>query len=375
MEKESYCGQQRLAIRVPLVRLYQEVETFQQRAIQDTLWTVERMEKERNEYRGALAWMKNVSTELDPDTYRQLEKFRKVQGHVKTSKARFDKLKLDVLQKVDLLAASRCTMFSYALILYQDTLVTFWDKTSKTMSHVNNGFKGYQYYEFNYIKDLAGHGKEEAEEEEKKKKVKPDAASFPAEGKVEEEKKDNHFFFNETEFKDEKENSGVTGGTSEQAGSLSNLLDLNNPQDDKLVDLTGDLPDDDDDVLLKIDSELADLQPGESDLLGRGARGQEDFFKEEGREESEVLLNQLLDTSNEAPGGFTAEWEAAFKQEETLLGELSKDQEERRSSLTNQSFLPSNLFTLGQLTAGGGGGGGASSVQQLGKAPAEEKSE
>ena len=91
----SYCGQQRLAIRVPLVRLYQvniafiktsrqwfaeqgsyysddndpqwlqpevqEVETFQQRAIQDTLWTVERMEKERNEYRGALAWMKNVS--------------------------------------------------------------------------------------------------------------------------------------------------------------------------------------------------------------------------------------------------------------------------------------------------------------------------
>ena len=47
-----------------------------------------RMEKERNEYRGALAWMKDVSTELDPDTYRQLEKFRKVQGHVKTSKAR-----------------------------------------------------------------------------------------------------------------------------------------------------------------------------------------------------------------------------------------------------------------------------------------------
>ena len=93
----SYCGQQRLAIRVPLVRLYQvyvyfietsrqwfaergsyysdnndkqllqEVETFQQRAIQDTLWTVERMEKERNEYRGALAWMKNVSPELEPD--------------------------------------------------------------------------------------------------------------------------------------------------------------------------------------------------------------------------------------------------------------------------------------------------------------------
>ncbi len=36
----------------------------------------------RTEYRGALLWMKNVSTELDPDTFRQLEKFRKVQVSV-----------------------------------------------------------------------------------------------------------------------------------------------------------------------------------------------------------------------------------------------------------------------------------------------------
>ncbi len=42
-----------------------------------------------------------------------------MQGHVKQSKARFDKLKLDCLQKVDLLAASRCNMFSHALIMYQ----------------------------------------------------------------------------------------------------------------------------------------------------------------------------------------------------------------------------------------------------------------
>ena len=41
------------------------------------------MEKVRTEYRGALMWMKNVSTELDPDTYKQLEKFRKVQGYLK----------------------------------------------------------------------------------------------------------------------------------------------------------------------------------------------------------------------------------------------------------------------------------------------------
>ena len=38
-------------------------------------------------------------------------------------------------------ALFRCNMFSHALIMYQNTLVTFWDKTSKTMNHVNNGFK------------------------------------------------------------------------------------------------------------------------------------------------------------------------------------------------------------------------------------------
>ena len=69
----------RLALRVPLVRLYQEVETFRYRAISDTLMTINRMEGARTEYRGALLWMKDVSEQLDPDTYKQLEKFRKVE--------------------------------------------------------------------------------------------------------------------------------------------------------------------------------------------------------------------------------------------------------------------------------------------------------
>lgn len=36
------------------------------------------MEQSRTEYRGALLWMKDVSQELDPDTHKQMEKFRKV---------------------------------------------------------------------------------------------------------------------------------------------------------------------------------------------------------------------------------------------------------------------------------------------------------
>jgi len=68
----------RLQLRAPLVRLYQEVEVFRHRAISDTAVTVERMEAARTEYRGALMWMKDVSEVLDPDTSKQLQKFRMV---------------------------------------------------------------------------------------------------------------------------------------------------------------------------------------------------------------------------------------------------------------------------------------------------------
>ncbi|XP_059364468.1 islet cell autoantigen 1-like isoform X3 [Carassius carassius] len=114
-----FSSQQRLALRGPLGRLYQEVETFHYRAISDTWLTVNRMEESRTEYRGALLWMKDVSQELDPDTHKQMEKFRKVQTQVRHTKTGFDKLKNDVCQKVDLLGASRCNLLSYVLTTYQ----------------------------------------------------------------------------------------------------------------------------------------------------------------------------------------------------------------------------------------------------------------
>ncbi|CAN7982400.1 unnamed protein product, partial [Ixodes hexagonus] len=150
----SHSAQQRLTLRVPLVRLYQEVETYQFRAIADTLATVRKMERSRTDYRGALLWMKDISQQLDPDTYKQLEKFRKVQGHVKRTKMQFEKLKLDTLQKVDLLAASRCNMFSHVLATYQNALLAFWEKTSSTMTNVAESFKGYQHYDFIVVKEL-----------------------------------------------------------------------------------------------------------------------------------------------------------------------------------------------------------------------------
>ncbi|XP_020294965.1 islet cell autoantigen 1 isoform X3 [Pseudomyrmex gracilis] len=151
----SYSGQQRLALRAPLGRLYQEVETFRQRAIEDTLQNVQAMEKARTEYRAALSWMKNISQDLDPDTSKQVERFKKVQARVKQGKIVFDNLALDCLQKVDLLAAARCNMFSHALVLYQTTLLNFTKKSAQAYSTIANSFKGYQRYDFTVVRELA----------------------------------------------------------------------------------------------------------------------------------------------------------------------------------------------------------------------------
>ncbi|XP_027867834.1 islet cell autoantigen 1 [Xiphophorus couchianus] len=148
-----FSSQQRLALRKPLCRLYQEIETFRYRAISDTWLTVNRMEQSRTEYRGALLWMKDVSQELDPDTHKQMEKFRKVQAQVRTTKSSFDKLKNDVCQKVDLLGASRCNLLSHILSTYQTTLLHFWGKTSHTMAAIHESFKGCQHNEVSTVKD------------------------------------------------------------------------------------------------------------------------------------------------------------------------------------------------------------------------------
>lgn len=96
----SYCGQQRMCIRVPLLRLQHEVDIFRNRAIIDTQSTISNMEKERTEYRAALEWMKSASAELDPDTGRGVDKFRTAQAHVRAAKQNFDTLSMDSIQKV-----------------------------------------------------------------------------------------------------------------------------------------------------------------------------------------------------------------------------------------------------------------------------------
>ena len=52
---------------------------------------IEEMENARTDYRAALSWLR--ATSVDPDKLGQIEKFRRVQMQVKSSKDRFDKMK------------------------------------------------------------------------------------------------------------------------------------------------------------------------------------------------------------------------------------------------------------------------------------------
>uniref|UniRef100_T1HM86 AH domain-containing protein n=1 Tax=Rhodnius prolixus TaxID=13249 RepID=T1HM86_RHOPR len=113
------------------------------------------MEKARTEYRASLSWMKDVSQELDPDTYKQMEKFRKVQETVKKTKAVFDRYKLDCLQKVDLLAAARCNMFSHALILYHNSMLQFASASAQAFSEIANSCQDHNKFEFSVLKELS----------------------------------------------------------------------------------------------------------------------------------------------------------------------------------------------------------------------------
>ena len=56
----------------------QDLGVFQQKAVQDCSFTVDRMEQFRTEFRASLLWLDNISQELNPEDREQLEKFRKV---------------------------------------------------------------------------------------------------------------------------------------------------------------------------------------------------------------------------------------------------------------------------------------------------------
>uniref|UniRef100_A0A182WBN9 AH domain-containing protein n=1 Tax=Anopheles minimus TaxID=112268 RepID=A0A182WBN9_9DIPT len=191
----SYCGQQRISIRVPLLRLHHDVHTFKGRAIADTHHTIQLMEKERTEYRAALSWMKSVSIQLDPDTGRGLEKFRKAQRHVKSAKTKFDKYTLDCLEKIDLLAAARCNMFSHALVGYQNAILQFAKKTDETYRNTLKSLAKDPHYSFSILKELTQANPNEEDKETASGEMVETQPDVPAD--------DDQMLFFKDDYKDE----------------------------------------------------------------------------------------------------------------------------------------------------------------------------
>lgn len=367
-KSQSFSSQQRLALRVPLVRLYQEVETFRYRAISDTLLTINKMEASRTKYRAALMWMKDASDELDPDTYKQLEKFRTVQTQVKKEKAKFDKLKLDTMQKIDLLAASRCNMFSHVLANYQSTLLHFWDKTSRTMSAVQESFKGYQYYEFNMLKELQEPNRQLAEET--KKPAKDDRDQDTDEEKPARKKL--------ISFGDNEEET--------PSGADQNNHRLTQDQEDEVLDLTSsdfleytDEPDD------KLDLSQQKLplskhpKPKNDDLVSGDLVGGATDSAQTTEADDMTLLNEILNAPSTGGDDFTREWNTVFGDDDVTAGlNLDSRGDAPAEGDNMMDFMPSHLLDINQHGGVMGGMAGMNlgpQQQPFGMAPGGDMSQ
>lgn len=146
-----------------LFRIQQEINTFKLRAIQDSKKTILSMEDNRTKYRAALQMMKSCDL-IDPDTGRGLEKYRQAQQYVRFAKSKFDKWSLICLQKIDLLAASRCNLYSYNLHTY---CKDFESLNSKNLEVLKSNIKLIEPAKHSFggvLKDLDG-GEESKKEE------------------------------------------------------------------------------------------------------------------------------------------------------------------------------------------------------------------
>ncbi|XP_023106151.2 islet cell autoantigen 1 isoform X6 [Felis catus] len=307
-----FSSQQRLALRNPLCRFHQEVETFRHRAISDTWLTVNRMEQCRTEYRGALLWMKDVSQELDPDLYKQMEKFRKVQTQVRLAKKSFDKLKMDVCQKVDLLGASRCNLLSHMLATYQTTLLHFWEKTSHTMAAIHESFKGYQPYEFTTLKSLQDPMKKLIEKEERKKVTQQESS----EATVEEPSQ-------LISLEDENQRKESSSFKTEDGKSILTALDKSSTHN-------------------ACSDELLGMKPEEGACLGPVAG----TLEPEGADKDDLLLlSEIFSASSLDEGEFSKEWAAVFgdgRPKEPVPTVAAGEPDPRPQA--GSGFLPSQLL-------------------------------
>ncbi|CAF2716101.1 unnamed protein product [Rotaria sp. Silwood2] len=341
----AYTAHQRLALRQPLIRLNNEIETFRHRAVTDTLSTVKRMETARTEYRGSILWLKDASVQLDPE--KQLEKFRRVQSQVKATKTEYDRLKFDVIQKIDLLTASRCNMYSHALATYQKALLIFWEKTSKTMKAVADSFKGYQYYEFTVIKNLAEPSRLLAETNSK-------SSSIDKSKENDKQKNDDTLIdINEIKTNQIKEEIISIDNNQKESNDLTEpinaLIDISDDQlDNQLLELEK-LTTIDRNTLTSTNSKTTS-NSGENlvELSTTSAEHDKLFSDFLSPISSGNTTNDLLETNEN--NSFDANWTAAFgnnlNQQQQPISNIHTDSTtSNNNNNNNNSFLPSTLLS------------------------------
>lgn len=135
-------------------RVQKDYSTFYQKGIGELKEQIKEMEEARTDYRAALAWLR--ATSVDPDNLSQVEKFRRVQLQVKSSKDKFDQLKWSIQTKIDLLRVSRASLLSNAMApLYRKT-ANVSKKISLSLSEAGGNIKSYSLSDYDYkiLKEL-----------------------------------------------------------------------------------------------------------------------------------------------------------------------------------------------------------------------------
>ncbi|KAK2508104.1 hypothetical protein MC885_007371 [Smutsia gigantea] len=236
-----------------------------------------------------------------------------VQTQVRLAKKSFDKLKMDVCQKVDLLGASRCNLLSHMLATYQTTLLHFWEKTSHTMAAIHESFKGYQPYEFTTLKSLQDPMKKLFEKEERKisQQESTEAATEPSQQLI--------------SLADENQRKESSNFKTEDGKNVLSALDKSSTHN-------------------ACSDELLDMKPEEGACLGLAAG----TLDPEGADKDDLLLlTEIFNASSLEEGEFSKEWAAVFGDGDGPLKEPALAVAQGELDLKPQAgsgFLPSQLL-------------------------------
>ena len=143
-----------------------------------------------------------------------------VQTQVKSAKALFDKLKVDVVQKIDLLSASRCNLLSATLEPYQAAMVKFLSTTAKSYTTVYTQYQGHPSYQFQILKHIIPNNGIADDEEDEEETNEDGKSNQNKKAKNRKAKK------SDEEVKEESISSDL---------QREQQLDLDNDSDDKLI--------------------------------------------------------------------------------------------------------------------------------------------